>query len=284
MQPTPTSPIPVGERNAAGIQHYPVIHHQGTGYTLTPRPRGQALPESSPLYDDIHAIWNPDRFLIPREPIIVGHVPPASITRGTTERVFALPLKFPNSDYRIPDELDWLADTLQICIDAEHTLNPHVDEYYAYLDLDSSTVEIGGCQRSPGPHSDNIQGQRVQPKQPTEHCYAVVSSHPTCFYVQPFDLREHDPETHYANTVFEAQLQIESGVCHTAGDITFFDAYSVHAAVPIIETGWRTFVRLVYTTRQYDRLGNSHNPLFDYQWNMVRRALPDNLIGLPHAA
>lgn len=284
VSPIPVSPTPVGERNSAGIQHYPVIQHRGVGYHLFAQPSVLVLPFGSPLAEDIHAIWNPDRFLVPREPIVVGHVNPASITRADTERCFALPLKFPGSDYRIPSELYWLAPTLQKFIDAEAAFNPYVDEYYAYLDLDSSPVEIGGCQRSPGPHSDNIQSRRIQPKQPVEHSFAVVSSYPTCFYVQPFDLRDHDPEHYYANVIFEEQLRPETGVTHHAGDITFFDTYNVHAATPIIEDGMRTFARLVYSTRQYDRLGNSHNPLFDYHCEMVRRALPDNLIGVPDAA
>ncbi|MES2199910.1 MAG: hypothetical protein V4489_07065, partial [Chlamydiota bacterium] len=33
----------------------------------------------------------------------------------------------------------------------------------------------------------------------------------------------------------------------------------------------RTFVRVIYSTRKYDRLGNAHNPAFDYEWEMVRR-------------
>ncbi len=49
------------------------------------------------------------------------------------------------------------------------------------------------------------------------------------------------------------------------------DAYAVHTAAQVtIETD-RTFVRLSYSVRKFDRLGNSHNPFFDYTWDMVER-------------
>jgi len=34
---------------------------------------------------------------------------------------------------------------------------------------------------------------------------------------------------------------------------------------------FRTFFRLSYSPRMFDRLGNTHNPLFDYSWPMVPR-------------
>jgi thymidylate kinase len=47
---------------------------------------------------------------------------------------------------------------------------------------------------------------------------------------------------------------------------TFFEQANVSD-----EPVTRTFVRIIYSTRQYDRLGNTHNPAFEYQWDMVRR-------------
>jgi hypothetical protein len=31
------------------------------------------------------------------------------------------------------------------------------------------------------------------------------------------------------------------------------------------------------TVREFDRLGNTHNPMFNYEWKMVERNIAENL-------
>ncbi len=49
------------------------------------------------------------------------------------------------------------------------------------------------------------------------------------------------------------------------------NAYSVHRGVDATVDTFRTWLRLSYEVREFDRLGNAHNPLFDYNWKMVER-------------
>jgi hypothetical protein len=47
----------------------------------------------------------------------------------------------------------------------------------------------------------------------------------------------------------------------------------VHRGVEAAEPVARTWLRLSFEERRrvFDRLGNAHNPLFDYAWEMVER-------------
>jgi hypothetical protein len=61
------------------------------------------------------------------------------------------------------------------------------------------------------------------------------------------------------------------------GEITLMDAWCVHRGVeappaPALPLR-RTWLRLSFEEerRVFDRLGNAHNPLFDYAWEMVER-------------
>jgi hypothetical protein len=49
------------------------------------------------------------------------------------------------------------------------------------------------------------------------------------------------------------------------------DAYTVHRGTEATEATFRTWMRLSFEVRKFDRLGNAHNPLFAYDWAMVPR-------------
>jgi hypothetical protein len=51
------------------------------------------------------------------------------------------------------------------------------------------------------------------------------------------------------------------------------DCYCVHRGVEASVRTPRTWLRLSFEERRrvFDRLGNAHNPLFDYAWPMVER-------------
>ena len=267
-----------GSRIRSGIQAVPQPLFGGIGFNPEPASTGLILP-TSPVLDDIGTLWDPAKFAVARAPVVVGAVDPGTLWHDPW-LLFGLPIKFPGSSYRVPIELEWLHEFLQLCINAEQLINADLDNYYAYLDVECSFVPPHHFQRLPGPHSDAIQGRRIQPKQPVEHFYATVSYDPTRFFVQPFDLADCNLETHYVNPVFAQQAHLKNVITHKAGEITLFDAYTIHEAIQSLRGGERTFVRLGFSTRQYDRLGNAHNPLFDYAWEMVPRPLPD-LIGIP---
>ncbi|UJR11541.1 hypothetical protein I4U23_015721 [Adineta vaga] len=64
------------------------------------------------------------------------------------------------------------------------------------------------------------------------------------------------------------------------------DCYTVHRRVENTSDSpvFRTWLRLSFEERRrvFDRLGNAHNPFFDYNWTMVDRDIaPQDLSGNP---
>jgi len=47
---------------------------------------------------------------------------------------------------------------------------------------------------------------------------------------------------------------------------------------PARQTGFRTFLRISFDVKEFDRLGNTLNPLFDYKWEMTPREVQSGLI------
>jgi len=77
---------------------------------------------------------------------------------------------------------------------------------------------------------------------------------------------------------FDRTLHLSSEIRPNPYDITFIDSYLVHSANKIEDSKPRTFVRLSYSVRQFDRKGNSKNNCFDYSWEMFSRNISKDLV------
>jgi hypothetical protein len=99
---------------------------------------------------------------------------------------------------------------------------------------------------------------------------------PTAYYVQPFDLRALDERVHDFFWEMNAQVA-DTNEAHRwqplPAELTVMDCYCVHRGVEADRRTDRTWLRLSFEERRriFDRLGNAHNPLFDYAWAMVER-------------
>lgn len=254
------------------------------GFELTPDPVAQAaIPNGSQLLSDIHnkTVFSLSGFERPRIPHFIGETDLSSVPDNTI--FFGLPIKFPYTEYRIPNELRWAKPILQQCISYEAAINPHIADTYAYLTVYRTLVESGQKQLAARLHSDGIQGRRVQPKVAVEHGYAAVDRTPTRYFIHPFNMSGIDVNTHLMDAVFEAQADRRHSICVPLGQLVLFDAFMVHGAEPAAETGMRTFFKLMCTTRQYDRIGNAYNKLFaaEYErqgWQFAERPIPPGLI------
>ena len=188
-------------------------------------------------------------------------------------RVLDLPIKFPTTNYRVPVELKAYEATIQQMINLEEALNPDVSGYHAYLTIDNSVVEADTTQRVPGLHVDGFQGARIPESLPIDHSYICHSCMPTAFYEGPFPVSHLDMTRDNFFHAFDAIAASQRMTPLTFPNyaILFMDAYAVHASTKTTKRCERTFLRLSYSVRQFDRLGNSHNPGFDYNWEMVER-------------
>ena len=236
------------------------------------------IPLTSPLVHDLNSIWNLERFLTPRLPITAGTLTAEELipfAAPGVPRVLDLPIKMPGSDFRLPRELSQFAPAIQKMINYELAINPRCfDEYYAYLTVDQGTIRPGALQREAPCHVDGFQGARWNPKVKINHTYTVSDALPTVFYPQPFDFSNLDESKH--NFFWEMNRQVAADNSASAwqgknGEILLMDAYCVHRGVEATQPTARTWIRLSFETRIFDRLGNAHNPMFSYDWEMVPR-------------
>lgn len=269
------------ERTSIGIVKKGVVLGDRGGYSLDVNSDfvGE-IPWESPLIRDVHTVFTLEGFERPRAPFGIGQGDLSRVEHGT--EFFGLPIKFPGTEYRVPNELECISAILELCASFEGRVNPHVNEYYTYLSLYRTYISTGERQLTAGLHSDGVQGRRIEPKLPIEHGYAVTDSYPTHFFPQAFDMTGIDVNVHLLDAVFESQVDRDNVVTNEPGTVIFFDAYCVHQAVPAADSGWRAFLKVMYTPRQYDRLGNAVNQLFtkDYDregWEFQPRPIPQDL-------
>ena len=228
---------------------------------------------------ELNMVWNFKRFQKPRMPVTTGMVADqARFVEPSGLRILDLPVKFPGTNYRIPHECRQFVEVIMQIVNCEVTINPLTDLFYAYLTVDQDPVKKGFTQRKPGLHVDGFQGVRIQPKLPIDHSYIVSDRYPTVFYTHGFDVEHLDESAHNFFLEFDEQAQEEITWKPQPFQICLINAYQVHRSDYAIKNSDRTFVRLSYTLRQFDRLGNTHNPLFDYDWEMVPRDMQATLI------
>lgn len=237
------------------------------------------IPTDSPIVQTLNEPFNLAHFKTPRRPVSLGILPPEErkILRRSNgaPRTLDMPIKFPGSDFRIPKELAAYAPIIRRVANFERAVNPRCyDEYYCYLTIDMGMVDPGQLQREAPCHVDGFQGARWQPKVRGNHTYTVSNAIPTNYYVQPFDFDELDESKH--DFFWEMNYQVAATNSAHAWqaenyELTMMDCYSVHRGSQADHRVFRTFVRISFEVRVFDRLGNAHNPLFAYDWPMVPR-------------
>jgi hypothetical protein len=283
------------ERQPKGVHGMQRLSYRGKHYDIpvfdaedpviiVPRPeRATApVPLAEPIIETLNTVWNIEQFKVARRPVSLGDLEGDDLATFATSgvaRILDMPIKFPDiAEYRIPRALRQFATTIQRIADYEHRVNPRHADYHAYLSIDQRWVEPGTLMREAPCHVDGFQGARWKPKCLTNHTYTVSDLLPTAYYVQPFDLGMLDEAKHDFFWEMNAQVA-DTKEAHRwqprPAEITLMDCYSVHRGVEneSSERVYRTWFRLSFEERRrvFDRLGNAHNPLFDYAWEMVER-------------
>jgi hypothetical protein len=240
------------------------------------------MPAGSPILRCLNTTWNVEEFKRPRRPVslgVLGADELAVFARPEAVRVLDMPIKMPGcSEYRIPRPLAQFAGVIQRIADVEHAINAEHGDYYAYLTIDQRWVEPGTLHREAPCHVDGFQGARWNPKCRVNHSYTVSDLLPTAYYIQPFDFSGLDEKVHDFFWEMNAQVA-DTNEIHRwqpkPAELTLMDCYCVHRGVENDGQSrvFRTWLRLSYEERRrvFDRLGNAHNPLFDYDWKMVDR-------------
>ena len=226
----------------------------------------------------LNRVYDYSEFKNARKPLSVGFIPEKErelFSKPESPRVLDMPIKFPGSEVRLPQELAQFASVIQTIIDTEYAINKVCfDEYYCYLTIDQRPVKKDTLHREAPCHVDGFQGTRWNPKVRNNHTYTVSDHLPTVYYQQPFDLDHLDPAKHdffWEMNYIVAQSGSKFAVQPDNFEITLMDGYSVHRGVEAKENVFRTWLRASFEVRVFDRLGNAHNPHFYYDWSMVLR-------------
>lgn len=257
------------------------------GFELAPNsePGRYDIDTSAPVVQGLGETYSLAGYGVVREPIVVAQTEGLSgLPLGTS--LNSLPIKFPGTGYRVPNELSPIRSILQSCVDIEQQLFRRTDDLYAYISVQRNVVEQGNKQRSSAVHCDDIQGPRIQPKVMTAHGYVMVDAAPTVFYPGAIDLTDLDEDKHDIAAAISQRVDRTNRVTFPVGALVLIDGYCVHEAGVLERTMPRGFFRMLFAVRQLDRTGNSYNRLFDeeYQtegWEFQPRPTPANLVTPP---
>lgn len=249
--------------------------------SLYPRETKAHIPTRHPVIQTIGRTFDIANFGIERAPILIGEIPDMDkFSRPGGFSVTDMPLKFPGTDYRLPMQLSQFEGVIQQCIDYEYTINPALDDYYVYLTIDQKQLVAGRGHRGTGIHSDGLQGPRWPTKMPAERTYLVTNTPApvaTKYYNQAFDMSGCDVDKHNLTALFRAQADPAKSAYIPFRAIAMFDCYLTHEGPTSGTDSPRTLFKLLVSKRHFDRLGNTHNALFDYDWDLGARPLPDLL-------
>ena len=231
----------------------------------------------SVLKEDISNCWNPERFSLSRYPKYVDTI--GNKTAFSSDKISCLDMviKCPFCSLKNPYSDKGIIEFIDRCVEFEKKINPYWTHYYIYLTIDQRMVKPGFTHRREGIHFDGMQGVAYPQKMPVCHSYLVADALPTRFYTHPF-LATHLSEANDNWYVqFERQAQLEAVFYPSEFDIFLMSAYQVHEAVEALSLTKRTFMRLEFSLKKYNRVGNTLNPLIPVDWRFVDREIPIHL-------
>lgn len=183
-------------------------------------------------------------------------------------RCLDMPIRLPGSEeYALPQQWESLAPLIQQIAAVEQLHNPNWRDYHTYITVDCKDVEPGEQQRHGGLHVDGFQGTRITEKTKITRNYVVTTNGGTRFYPQKFIVA--DPDVFNVFQGFD--LQAREFIIAEENVVHFMDAYCVHESGIVDRAGMRTFLRVTYDLKRFDREGNTHNAMLDYDWDMVAR-------------
>ena len=251
----------------------------GKGFTILPEPT-EPLDIDSPIFDQMKDPYTVRNFLVPRRPLVFEEIDDKdAFTYGTSVNTLDMPIKLAGQkEVRVPVELEADREAIQKWVNfAASNLPDWVDRIF-YITTDRRRIRRGSSQRRPGIHTDGFQGARYQKKNPPD-IVALVHDHvPFVSYAQSFDFTGLNTGKHDFHAEMSRQADESNAVPSENYKMYVFDAFTGHRAGEAEEDIERNLVRFNASYATYDFIGNTHNPLLDYDWEMVDRTIPNNLI------
>jgi hypothetical protein len=240
------------------------------GFSVGIRQWRKSLDEDHFILSSVKSVFDKSKYDVAHKPIVVDGISFAEkFSHANDIRVLECPIKFAGrNEYRIPRELIQFEEAIAKSVAFEHAINPSVIDYYAYITIDQGYVKENVCQRSIGCRVNGFQGAKVNPKLPVARSYVAYDRVPMKFYNQGFQTDHLDDAKHNFFFSFDEQRKKEAEHSFERYNILLTNAYTVYRNTTVDYPVYRTFFRLTYDVRRYERFGNTHNPLYDYRWNM----------------
>ena len=219
-------------------------------------------------------------------PVVVTTVAPeileaadCGIINTVATNVLDMLIKLPGGDVHIPEATAaWIGSLVGVVMEHESALVADPDPWYTYLTVHQSMVAAGVSQRNGGAHIDGFQGVAYPEPLPGCHAYLLASREPTVFYLQPFSVEGFNADFDNLYRLLDSQKNTELAWAPGAGQLVLASCYCVHESPVIRATGPRTFVRIEFSRKRFDREENTRNPLIDTSsWNWRPRPIPSHL-------
>nr|WP_250808455.1 hypothetical protein [Neorhizobium tomejilense] len=235
------------------------------------------------LREDVSTPFARGRFGIERKPLKIGKIEVEAMASPVSSCLDML-IKLPGSDVVLPApyRATFVAEVLDQALSFEDDLlSGWRDTHYVYITVDQRRLVPGKTHRNAGWHFDGMQGARYPVKLDACHQYVVASVLPTEYSKQALNAEGLDELRH--NWFVELGAQVSHGsdnvITGQAGDIMLMSAYQLHRSpvAPANADVTRTFVRIDFSLKQQDRLGNSLNPELDAPFEFFERKLPEGL-------
>ncbi len=242
-------------------------------------PSGLWTPKIDSKNIAYHSLFQPfdlEQYLYPRPPIDMGLVEDEDYLCDVN--VLRMPLKFPDTEYRIPQELHSLYPLITRVAEYESFINPSHNGCFCHITYDKSNVSAGEFHRFPGLHGDGIQGTKITPKVIVEHSYIITSAPPTEFCLQPFFLKHLDESKHNFFLELDKQMKECNMFGSLPGHLYLIDPYMVHRTPKIVVPTTRRFVRITFAFTELQHPKNTVNPMFDGQQYNKRVDIRERLV------
>lgn len=117
----------------------------------------------------------------------------------------------------------------------------------------------------PGWHSDGYLTNDIN--------YIWCNNNPTTFNTFPFKL---SADHELSLTEMEQQAMKKHEVLYADNEILMLNQYNIHRVTPTKNAGMRAFLKVSFSLEKYNLIGNTHNPLIDYNWEMKPRKIERN--------
>lgn len=140
------------------------------------------------------------------------------------------------------------------------------DESYIYLTVKHMYQVPNSSFNRYGYHSDGFMTNDIN--------YIWSNKFPTVFNTTKFNLTLDD---RISIGEMEEQAIKENEITYPDCSLVRLNQYNIHKVGDNSTGGLRTFVKISFSKDKYDLIGNAHNHLLDYDWEMKERSVERNI-------